>query len=270
MYWPDSKKEKARRLQEKNNKTDLTNNTEEIPKKQKYQHEIIPEELYRAVMMLVTLLNEWDGHEWLFQLSSKPVRRYGYDLWFAHKPSANLVPMSQKQIDNIRLPLTKLSILMVTEIDKIASQWAESAAAESVIESSKEEMVLYKGQCLVSALCQCPELLAGYKTGKILEYLPLLKLVNIWRSYTLLMEKLSEIILIDKHEKEQEALLHLLSDLAGILLSARDLPVKSVHEMTFAKSVFSFNWMPTIRILLQEPLPGTSAVVSKYKYIFPF
>jgi len=265
LYWPDSKKQKARRLQEKINKTDQTNSIEEIPKKQQYQHEIIPEELYRAVSMLVILLNESvDGHKWLNQLSSKPVRRYGCELWFANKATTTSIPMSQKMSDKCNLPITKLSILMVTEIEKIASQWAESVAAESVIDTSKEETMVYKGQCLVSALCQCPELLTGYKSGKILEYLPLLKLVNSWQSFPMLMEKLSEIILINKHEKEQEALLHLLSDLAGILLSARDLPVKSVREITFAKSIFSFNWMPTIRILLQEPLPGTWAVVSKY------
>ena len=129
--------------------------------------------------------------------------------------------------------------------------------------STKEQISAYKGQCLVSALCQCAELLVGYKKGQLAVYALLWRLAHKWRCVPLLMEKLAECYKAEEDEKKRKSLLHLISDLGGGLLHARRHPDDKTSGLKFAPSVQSYDWKPTIRNLLQEPTADTWDAVSK-------
>lgn len=268
LHWPESKKSASQIRRARNNKTvasaDCPNEMEKVPSFIEFKDEPIPEELQRAVTMLVMLLDEMPGREWMCQLPSKTLRRYGYEIWASGKLKPLSVPMSQKEIDKLRLPLIKVRTLVVMELDRILTQWTESLCAEGVIETSKEDATAHKGQCLVSAVCQCHRLLSHYKKGMLNNYAPLWRLVSNFRSIPLLIQKLASMYSTEQRGMEQkEVLLFLISDLADALLHDRANPDASANAIQCTKSVRSVDWMPTIRTLLQDPINRIWDVVSK-------
>lgn len=262
LYWPESKKDMDRMIRERN-KGSASEVEEDKAGNPAVKLEIIPEELYVTISMLVTLLNESPGRQWLPQLPSKPLRRFSYELWLAKQPEkTQALPLTQKQIDSVRLSLDKVRRLVLAEVERVSLEWAESLGPD-VTGSSKEEMKAYMGQCLVSALCQCPELLNGYKSGHLADYATLWKLAHKWRCVPLLMEKLAGSHQEDD-DKKRAALLHLISDLAAGLLHVRDHPDDQTNGLKFAPSIQSYDWRQTIRSLLKDPSAGTWDAVSKY------
>lgn len=223
-------------------------------------YEVIPEELQLAVSMLVALLKEMVSRQLLNEIRSlRDLHKYAYELWLSTKTLT--APLNEKSIANLCIPLTKVRRLIMTEIERILSEWVETDGGDTE-QLNTAKIDALKGKCLISALCQCPGLFELSAKGTVFAALmPIWKMVNQWRSVPYLMNKLATIEI--ENDKDHKPRLKLISDLTVALVNARKCPKDGTNLFTYDEGLQSADWNKMVRTILEEPHPETWATVSK-------
>lgn len=254
LYWPETKAVTSRMLRAHEKMAGkCTENGSPA------QYQVISEELQLIVSMLIALSKEIASLQYFNDIQSPDLKRFVVELWRQINDDPQL---SQRAIDKMRLPLKDVHRVMVTEIERILSEWVETEGGEAG-SSDSENLETLKGKCFVSAVCQCPRLLDPPNRGSLFSSLkPIWRLIQKWHVLPYLMEMLPSKAI--ENEKDLTSHLVLISTLTNSILQAIKNPKAKGNLFRFDPSLDSINWDAIVRCILKDPRAESWNTASKY------